>query len=311
MGEKCNTHHNRRFAACEGQNPVIVEFPYSKIANLWRIRMFLRVILLSFILLSFSALKAQEQFTFDAKPLIPDPKIQEVLSHLVLPIASEEVAKANLDILRKVPLYQLFPQLLIFSSNAKGTEDGMVPGIVMWHLKYSEADGAGVLAQYIGPSNAHYLKEINSWLSDAERQELKGPPNFERYADLLSLQLKRNEPMTGNLILRMYRLDPRDALMSMMRVYNADTALTQSLVWSDHIVYEPIWRKEHKFEVDDSIAPRAELAKAAASNEWWVRMYVAEIVHQHPELGTPAIVDGLKNDKNELVKKALDPDEKP
>ena len=100
-------------------------------------------------------------------------------------------------------------------------------------------------------------------------------------------------------------------LISIARATYRDDRRKPSL-WADHIVNDWLWKRESGFATEKK--PDADVTeqikKMAERDEGWARLYSAEIIHQHPELGTPAIVEMLKTDKNEFVQKALDPDEK-
>jgi hypothetical protein len=47
-----------------------------------------------------------------------------------------------------------------------------------------------------------------------------------------------------------------------------------------------------------------ELKKLAEHDQWWARLYVAEIMRRHRELRDPRVLDKLRDDDNELVGKA-------
>jgi hypothetical protein len=76
---------------------------------------------------------------------------------------------------------------------------------------------------------------------------------------------------------------------------------------AEHIVSNAIWLKENEFaERFEAALPEtmAELAKLAKHEEWWARLYVAYIMREHPELRHEELIQQLREDKNELVRKA-------
>lgn len=76
---------------------------------------------------------------------------------------------------------------------------------------------------------------------------------------------------------------------------------------SEHIVSNAIWLQQNDFaERFQAALPEAnaELAKLAKHKQWWVRLYVAEIMRQHPQIRQPELVRQLSADSNELVSKA-------
>jgi hypothetical protein len=38
---------------------------------------------------------------------------------------------------------------------------------------------------------------------------------------------------------------------------------------------------------------------------WWVRLYVAQILRQYAELRTPELIERLKTDEHDLVRRAI------
>jgi hypothetical protein len=79
------------------------------------------------------------------------------------------------------------------------------------------------------------------------------------------------------------------------------------ILLAEHIVSNAIWLKENEFaDRFQRALPEAqqELKKLAEHDQWWARLYVAEIMRQHPELRIPDVMKRLSDDDNELVSKA-------
>ena len=55
----------------------------------------------------------------------------------------------------------------------------------------------------------------------------------------------------------------------------------------------------------DLTSAHKEMEKLSKHKDWFVRLYVAEVVGRDPELGTPQIVERLLKDQNPLVAEAL------
>jgi hypothetical protein len=75
---------------------------------------------------------------------------------------------------------------------------------------------------------------------------------------------------------------------------------------AEHIISDAIWLKENGFpEQFQEASPEAatELAKLANHKEWWARLYVAYVMHQHRELRQGAIVKQLAEDESAIVSK--------
>ncbi|MEX2168919.1 MAG: hypothetical protein WD851_06395, partial [Pirellulales bacterium] len=87
-----------------------------------------------------------------------------------------------------------------------------------------------------------------------------------------------------------------------------ESELRREVLLAEHIVGNAIWLKEHKFgEEFQKALPEAkeQLWKLSErDDEWWARLYVAEIMRQHRELRQEAVVQRLATDTNSLVSKA-------
>jgi hypothetical protein len=79
------------------------------------------------------------------------------------------------------------------------------------------------------------------------------------------------------------------------------------IVLAEHVVSNAIWLNKNGFDERYQTAfPEAMklLAKLTEHEQWWVRLYVAEIMRQHRELRQPEVLEKLSLDSNELVGKA-------
>lgn len=80
--------------------------------------------------------------------------------------------------------------------------------------------------------------------------------------------------------------------------------LQREVLLAVHIVSDAIWLKEHKFgEESRKALPEAkeQLWKLSERDEWWARLYVAEIMRRHRELRQPLVVQRLSTDGNAVV----------
>ncbi len=106
----------------------------------------------------------------------------------------------------------------------------------------------------------------------------------------------------------MYARHPGKALLAMQQVYvQADRRRTRELLWAEHVVADVVWKHQNGFLEKTKVEPEAatQLEKLSQDQTWWVRLYVAEILRQHPAFRTPALVDRLKDDPHELVRNAM------
>ena len=68
-----------------------------------------------------------------------------------------------------------------------------------------------------------------------------------------------------------------------------------------------IWKQRYGFlsrsENDTEVG--RELANLARHRAWWARLYVAEIMRQHPAFRQPALVSQLESDPNPFIVRAI------
>jgi hypothetical protein len=91
-----------------------------------------------------------------------------------------------------------------------------------------------------------------------------------------------------------------------LRWQQAKAELSEILL-AEHVIGNAIWLNENGFaERFQRALPEvnAELTNLAKHREWWARLYVAEIMRQHPELRQANVVQRLCTDSNALVSKA-------
>ena len=256
------------------------------------------------------AVFAQENGGTPAKVLKPDPRVQETIRRLMAaPIDSQETFDREIEPLRDIPRDELIRQLLLWELDAKGTEEAMMPGIlIMEQLEIPIQQIPNALADYLQTATPSQRKQMENWLGGVEGQDREGPPNFRPYVEVLRHRRTTGEPLPLGLIGHMYRVDPQEALFSMVQLYEPDPLQAKPLRWSDHTVQEVLWRQQWQFEVDAQIlaAARNELDAMSRNHQWWVRLYVAEIVPRYPELDADGLVERLRQDEHALVREALD-----
>jgi hypothetical protein len=82
---------------------------------------------------------------------------------------------------------------------------------------------------------------------------------------------------------------------------------SRDVQWARHVVQDVLWKKGRGFlkpgEMKGAIA---ELDKLSKSDDWAVKLYVAEMLRRHEEFREKEIVERLRKDEHPLVAKALD-----
>jgi hypothetical protein len=78
------------------------------------------------------------------------------------------------------------------------------------------------------------------------------------------------------------------------------------ILLAEHIISNAIWLKENDFaDRFQQALPEAqeELKKLVEHDQWWARLYVAEIMRRHSELRSSDVLEALSQDPNALVSK--------
>ncbi len=175
-----------------------------------------------------------------------------------------------------------------------------------------EVEAGGRLEGILGDRR---YEDLVSRMQNQELQGYIGPPDFRYYAMYLHDHRKARRPEA--LLRHMYRLAPAKALYALMHVEYGipypPPRLTKNpevnravrpLFYAEHIISDVIWHWEHGFEVEPERVKKASglLSTLVARSEWWVRLYAAEIVRQHPRFRSLELIRKLRNDKDHLVR---------
>lgn len=124
----------------------------------------------------------------------------------------------------------------------------------------------------------------NDDIRDYLKEHFPQPP--ERFVELLSY------------------LSPSTALLSIDAAYsNPDRH--REIIWADHVIADAIWKQEHDFvKAEDTRTTLAELDKLSKFDEWWVCLYVVEIMKKHRFLRDERVLELLRRDKHDFVRQA-------
>jgi hypothetical protein len=148
-------------------------------------------------------------------------------------------------------------------------------------------------------------------------REVPYEPDFQYYAAYL--WRNRERPMPLLLIGYMFRTSPTKALQAMLsgetgfgypprpaHIVEPHAAEHRRLLLADQILNDVVWHWEFKFEVAPEQLGKAKqlLQELSKHDKWWVRLYVAEIVQQHSDFQLADVLERLKSDDHELVRKA-------
>ncbi len=248
----------------------------------------------------------------------PVPEIQQCIQGFLSPPQGKEfshqqrmrewlgnfrrLAQTEYDILIPQPLYYS-----MYGQDASGKRDvkeAMAFAIVGEQLRIGKWSIARALLPFFKTTDPELQKALRGLGLD-----------YRSFRALVAGEPLNEGQMAAEFVRSSFREDPGGALLMVARAMCAPPQAEElkALLWAEHVVDGALWRQQHGFLDKQEVKPgaAAQLEKLSRFDQWWVRLYVAEILRQHPEFRTPGMVDRLKADKHELVRRAMDIDEQP
>ena len=201
----------------------------------------------------------------------------------------------------------LIPNLLYYMSRARDMRDWMVVVGLIHQMGISDQQMVLGLLPYVSDKDELFRKETEKSIRDLEPgfRELTGFKHisFRSYANQ-----KQLPPL--NTVEYLYRKRPGAAVLTMAQAYytRLETPKRRPIEWADYSVRHVLKLKDFNRRDLEPAALREAvkaLEELSKNEDWWVRLYVAEILSQHPEFQTKEMLDRLKADKDELVRNAI------
>ncbi len=145
---------------------------------------------------------------------------------------------------------------------------------------------------------------VRRLLNNIEGAPREGCPDYSHYRSHVEGRLRTKQEPDFNLVSLIFQRSPGHALQTFTMVDYQDER-RKPLLWARHVVDDALWKRQFGFEPakDPDAAVTEQLETMAAREEYWARLYAAEIIRQHPEFGTDELVERLKNDPHPLVQK--------
>jgi hypothetical protein len=267
--------------------------------------------------------RAHAQRVENALGIEPDPDLQgrleNVMKTLLEPgvkVADQLYAIGTLADARKDE-ERFFRQLVYFFDRRMRqgrTDDAIYMLAMISDLRLTSMTIARVLTPYVDAPDPALREFVRELLGGVETRDARGALDFSYYAQLLS-----PDPPAG-LVKYMYERSPGTALFTLARVYGKRPRDLE-LEWAEHVVADAVWKQDYFARSSRAAQPpgrdaalaversvreaRAELGSLSGNPGWWVRLYVAEMLRQHPAFRTPELVARLATDKHPLVREAM------
>ena len=254
--------------------------------------------------------QAQQEVTIE-----PHALLQTEIDRLIKIIKEEPVDEAlavhQLDILKVIggERYELLvPQLVYYSMRGEDVAEAMAFDIVVGHLKIPKYYIADALRPYLGTTKPQLKQQLREALEVVEATSSGRPPDYSHYGAIIEASVREGKELPRSLIHYMYESDPGTAVIrvmrsSMLRKPNE----VKPILWAEHQVADVLWKWRHGFLDCPEVEPVATeaLAKLVAHPRWWARLYVAEIMRQHPAFRTDELIAVLLADPDESVRSVV------
>lgn len=232
---------------------------------------------------------------------------------------------------------ELVRQIAIFSA-APGEQQPLMSLAILELLDLKPSVIIESLSPYLNTENTNLRSFVRDWFQSHDNGGSDATPltpvNFEDYEDYLRRKLQKKEAIPEAFSAYIFERSPSRALIAFNRAdkrgeivdrlnamrddleQKANGGVDQlprpkagfgsnELLLAEHQISNAIWLKHHKYgEQFHKVLPdvREQLQVLATQEQWWVRLYVVEVMRRHAELRDPKSLGDLRHDPHELVR---------
>jgi len=211
---------------------------------------------------------------------------------------------------RNVGPRELLPQLVYYSIHRS---DNVLESMAFeYGLRMLELADAGIsdtavataLMPYLSADDPKLKRKITRHLHHLEDWR-NGRPDYLHYRAIIIRAARNGDRLPRPLIRYMYESHPGEAVLTMMRAFPAQHHLAvderKPILWTEHQVAEVFWKWKHGFLPKDKVESEAAkaLRRLVHHKQWWVRLYVVEILRQHSTFRTDELIAILQKDPHE------------
>ncbi|MCY2950881.1 MAG: hypothetical protein NTU53_02765 [Planctomycetota bacterium] len=171
--------------------------------------------------------------------------------------------------------------------------------------KSALVDAAGAR---LGAAQGKEATVCRTMLRAAAPADPRGAADFSQFTQYLTA---RQMQLPQGLVLWMYDRDPAAAMEQMMGIFGSRMAAddVQTLVIGARVLDQMRWKVRYGLATEKSTDELViqQLEKLAGFEQWWVRLYVAEMLAKHPQVRRAGLVAKLANDIDPLVAYVMGP----
>ncbi|MEX0867166.1 MAG: hypothetical protein WD030_07395 [Pirellulales bacterium] len=157
-----------------------------------------------------------------------------------------------------------------------------------------------------------HLKTNNTGLKNELHQLLAGKfhehgPFSRPFHSIASMLKAQDGRIDVYLVQFMFLYDTEEALLTLADFYVENQNERKSLLLAYRTLDTAIWKGRHGLQRPPNIEAeqRDALATLSEHEQWWARLYTAQIMKKEPVFRLPELFNNLKNDEHPLVREAL------
>lgn len=295
-------------------------------------------------LIVFAVLFMQSVGSSGDQMIVPDPQIQTQINRIIS-IANttgnkEEMLGEMAKLKGMGTTEHLLQQLIYFRTNAiKSFNAGKITSnemenareIVLYTIgtlltpadtsfeKISSPSAQTLIraiVPYLGTEDPDLKKELYRMLKmvDLNVSGRQVHPKYSEYPVAYveyKLFIETNKDnLSEPLVQYMYQKSPGEALLTLTKVYIDDPQERNTIIHAEDVIKEDFWKRYHGpvKSRPRTISPEAKQAIDQLSRypQWWIQLYVAEILLREPQFSSPQILERLKDTKHPVVLKTLE-----
>lgn len=266
-----------------------------------------------------------------AQELQPEPPMQELLTK-----AASAKSEADFDAeLRALDdavsdKGEIVKQVAIFATGPN-ERSRQAASQMLQRLKLSPRVVIRTLAPHLDSKDAKLRSFVRDWFSQHDKAGTDDPLKPVNYADYVDYVRSYPDP-PAPFVERIFGRSPERAFLVFYRASKRSHAINalqaearevaaarkeagvaalpakasdpDELLLAELLVSNAIRLKRYDEQFQAALPEAKEqLTKLSKRDEWWARLYVAEIMRQQPELRVDDVLSNLSNDENELVSK--------
>ncbi len=179
---------------------------------------------------------------------------------------------------------------------------GVLKGLT---LNLDDRKFIGVLLPLVETDDERLYDVAQDFLGPFIRCECNGIRiTFGAFDDYLR---QRKQEVPRGLVRFMYSEAPGKGLLRLGGIHSRSQEEYRPLFWAEHEVSDILWKWQFSFVPRNQVeAGAAEaLSKLVDHPRWWARLYVAEIMRQHPAFRTDELIAVLLTDPDESVRSVV------